>query len=129
MVHMGRDLDAEELARLFFSLPRWVAGLMKLRNAIVRPLGLKTDRTLQDYLTVESERLATVRKKDRHLDLQVEFSVDGEEDGRRISVSTSVRFNNGFGRMYFAVVRPFHTIICRAMMKRVKRMLEAAGGI
>lgn len=124
LVHTGHGLDAEQLAGRFFSLPRWVAGLMKLRNALVRPLGLKTDKTLSDYLDVKSESLATVVKKDKHLDLQVAFSVGEENGGKRISVSTNVGFNNGFGRMYFAVVKPFHKIICSAMLKRVKRGLE-----
>lgn len=30
--------------------------------------------------------------------------------------------------MYFAVVKPFHKIICSAMLKRVKRSLERENG-
>lgn len=43
-VREGRRICAEELAKMFFALPPWVAALMKLRNALMKPLGLKGEK-------------------------------------------------------------------------------------
>ena len=45
-VRMGRRICAEELAKMFFALPPWVVALMKLRNALKKPLGLKGEKSL-----------------------------------------------------------------------------------
>ena len=53
------------------------------------------------------------------------FQVGENNDGnQKISFSTNVCFNNGMGRFYFALIKPFHTFICKKMLKRVVRKLE-----
>ena len=42
-VRVGRRICAEELAKMFFALPPWVVALMKLRNALMKPLGVFVD--------------------------------------------------------------------------------------
>lgn len=124
-VRVGKRISAEELAKMFFTLPNWVAALMKLRNALVKPLGLKGEKSLGEYLSAESDCVATVRKNDRHLNLLVVFRSEESNDGsQKISFSTNVRFNNGMGRIYFALIKPFHTFICKRMLKRVVKKLE-----
>lgn len=41
IIHTARFINAAELSGLFFSAPKWITTLMKLRNVVVRPLGLK----------------------------------------------------------------------------------------
>ena len=124
-VREGRRICAEELAKMFFAMPPWVAALMKLRNALMKPLGLKGEKSLGEYLLTESDSVATVSKKDRHLNLLVVFRSEENNDGnQKISFSTNVCFNNGMGRFYFALIKPFHTFICKKMLKRVVRRLE-----
>lgn len=124
-VRVGRRICAEELAKMFFALPPWVVVLMKLRNALMKPLGLKGEKSLGEYLLTESDSVATVSKKDRHLNLLVVFRLEENNDGnQKISFSTNVCFNNGMGRFYFALIKPFHTFICKKMLKRVVRKLE-----
>lgn len=124
-VRVGRRIRAEELAKMFFALPPWVVALMKLRNALMKPLGLKGEKSLGEYLLTESDSVATVSKKDRHLNLLVVFRSEENNDGnQKISFSTNVCFNNGMGRFYFALIKPFHTFICKKMLKRVVRKLE-----
>ncbi len=72
-VRVGRRICVEELAKMFFALPPWVVALMKLRNALMKPLGLKGEKSLGEYLLTESDSVATVSKKDRHLNLLVVF--------------------------------------------------------
>lgn len=106
-------------------MPPWVVALMKLRNALMKPLGLKGEKSLGEYLLTESDSVATVSKKDRHLNLLVVFRSEENNDGnQKISFSTNVCFNNGMGRFYFALIKPFHTFICKKMLKRVVRRLE-----
>lgn len=124
-VRVGRRICAAELAKMFFALPPWVAALMKLRNALMKPLGLKGEKSLGEYLLTESDSVATVSKKDRHLNLLVVFKSEENNDrNQKISFSTNVCFNNGMGRFYFALIKPFHTFICKKMLKRVVRKLE-----
>ena len=110
---------------MFFALPPWVVALMKLRNALMKPLGLKGEKSLGEYLLTESDSVETVSKKDRHLNLLVVSRSEENNDGnQKISFSTNVCFNNGMGRFYFALIKPFHTFICKKMLKRVVRKLE-----
>ena len=124
-VRVGRRICVEELAKMFFALPPWVVALMKLRNALMKPLGLKGEKSLGEYLLTESDSVATVSKKDRHLNLLVVFRSEENNDGnQKISFSTNVCFNNGMWRFYFALIKPFHTFICKKMLKRVVRKFE-----
>ncbi|MDR1652533.1 MAG: DUF2867 domain-containing protein [Prevotellaceae bacterium] len=37
----------------------------------------------------------------------------------KISIITVVHFHNALGKVYFFVIRPFHKIIVKAMIKRL----------
>lgn len=41
IVHTARFINAAELSGLFFSAPKWITLLMKIRNAIMKPFGDK----------------------------------------------------------------------------------------
>ena len=41
IVHTTRPISAEELTTIFFCAPQWIIALMKFRNAVVKPFGLK----------------------------------------------------------------------------------------
>ena len=62
IVHTTRLISAEELTDRFFCAPQWITALMKFRNAIVKPFGLKGEKNLSDFVIVESDRLATISK-------------------------------------------------------------------
>lgn len=44
IVHTARFINAAELSGLFFSAPKWITLLMKIRNAIMKPFGLKEEK-------------------------------------------------------------------------------------
>jgi hypothetical protein len=64
IIHTARFINAAELSGLFFSAPKWITILVKFRNVVVRPLGLKKERDLSDLIHIESENIATVCKNE-----------------------------------------------------------------
>ena len=73
IIHTERFISAAELSEQFFSAPKWITLLMKFRNVVMRPFGLKKERKLSDLVLIESENMATVCKNDKHLDLEIAF--------------------------------------------------------
>ena len=125
IIHTVRFINAAELSRLFFSTPKWITILMRFRNVMVRPLGLKKEKDFLDLVHIESENIATVCKNDKHLNLGIVFITESmERDSQRISVSTKVRFHNNLGKCYFAIIKPFHNLICKTLLQRTKNNIE-----
>ncbi len=124
-VNVPRSISAKELSKQFFYAPKWIRGLMNLRNTIMKPFGLKDEQDLSDLVSVKSENVAVISKNAKHIDLVIEFnSVTIDNDNQEMSVSTKVHFNNRMGRCYFAVIRPFHNIICKTLLRRTKTIFE-----
>ncbi len=124
---VGPDVTLEEAARRVFS--GRPLRLMRLRDALVRPFGLKTSplrgRPQTHFFPGERVGLFTLFQRteeelllgadDRHLDFRVCLRVAGGE----ASLATAVRFKNNFGRAYFFCIRPFHARIVQGMLRRV----------
>lgn len=121
-------LDARRAAeRMFDSSPRWISGLMAVRNFMVAPFGLKTSiprRTARDvvgFFPVISQlpdRLVA-GFDDKHLDFRVVVDVASAGTARRVTTTTLVRSHNLPGRLYLAVVLPFHRLIVPSMMRQL----------
>ena len=126
------------LAADMMTPPRWVLGLLRLRDALVRPLGLRTGasggnasgeqpaakgglRTFPVRERTEDEIIMEV--DDSHLRFRV--SVLREAEKERISTITVVQFHNTLGRVYFFFVRVFHMWIVRTLMRNLARRIEA----
>lgn len=119
--------------------PAWLRQLMRLRDALVRPLGLRTfpPRPAAPALPlVPGAQFGPFRvlcvtpaevvlgQDDRHLDFRV--SVRLEPGAARAVVTTTVRCHNTLGRLYFALIRPFHRRVVPALLRR--GLSRAAGG-
>jgi Protein of unknown function (DUF2867) len=107
--------------------PRWVEGLLVLRNLAVAPFGLKRGAPVGaeqigifPVVSASSERVV-MGFDDAHLDFRVVVEVAREESGRRVTAMTFVRTRNRLGRLYLAVVKPFHRAIVPAMLAQVGR--------
>lgn len=125
IVRTTHPINAGELADKFFCDVPWITSLMKFRNAIVKPFGLKGDGKISDLIKIESENRATLSKIDKHLDFYVTLMTENIGNGnQRISVSTKVCLHNGMGKFYFAIIKPFHRLICKSLLKRVGKNLE-----
>ncbi|BCT93145.1 hypothetical protein LYSHEL_21680 [Lysobacter helvus] len=135
--HASRN--PEVLARLLFAQPppsmQW---LLRLRDVLVRPFGIKTATHLQASSTSKpDQRIGVFRiyysrsseiilgEDDKHLDFRLSVlcrPVDGPaEDAHQVVVSTVVTCHNTLGHSYIALIAPFHRIVVRASMRRAAR--------
>ncbi len=124
-VENGATLESVAL-RVFGGPP---PRLMRLRDALVRPFGLKTSprgpagrpRFVQGEriglftLFERTEEELLLGEDDRHLDFRLSLRVSGNGQA---TLATLVRFHNVWGRLYFALVRPFHARIVKRMLRR-----------
>ena len=136
----GVDGDPERLARaLFAGQAGWARSLLKLRDLLVRPFGLKTsdrmaaagDRDDPDNRRIGIFRIYEIRpdeiilgEDDCHLDfrLTVRLAPDPDRPGERlVMTATAVRCHNGLGRLYIALIRPFHVAVVRSGLARAAR--------
>jgi len=126
-------LSARQASQAIFdSPPPWINGLMALRNRIVSVFGLKAgvrppSSTAQDSIGIfpvlaESPEEMLMGLDDRHLDFRVAVSVQPAAAGaQQITVTTVVHTHNRLGRIYLAVIMPFHRLIARSMLNRAAR--------
>jgi hypothetical protein len=121
-----RQLDAREACiRIVLHGLRWIDALVRLRNILVKPFGLKTSGEgapapggmigLFPVLSETRERLVA-GFDDSHLDFRIVVDVAGEATLRHVTLTTLVRTNNLLGRAYLALILPFHKLVARSMM-------------
>ena len=128
--------DASQLLDAFaHAAPPWVDALMRLRNRLVAPFGLKIGTLAEvgpPYAVGQSIGLfrifhlnpleAILGEDDRHLDFRISMLChDGALWG-----CTLVRPHNRFGRLYLALGMPWHHLIAGAMFRRMAARLNAA---
>jgi len=123
----GIDLDARLAAeKLFADSPGWIDALLRLRNTLVRPFGLKTSGLgepasggmigLFPVISETPERLIA-GFNDHHLDFRVVVDVAPSSPRRQVTATTLVKTHNLLGRAYLAVVLPFHRLIVRSLLR------------
>ncbi|PWV98333.1 uncharacterized protein DUF2867 [Hoeflea marina] len=129
-ITVPRAITAGDAARRAFSrMPAWAGALMAVRDALMRPFGLKgaDEATRHSGKTVgffpvleESESELVAGFDDRHLDFRLfVHAVPVGAAGTRVRVATLVRRNNRLGRIYLAVISPFHKLIVAAVTSRI----------
>lgn len=116
-------LTPRQAAETGLALPGWAQALMGLRNALVRPFGLKTGAGEgakgQGMFPVlkDDDHEFVLGLDDRHLD----FRIIVLREGGRVFMSTWVRPHNLAGRAYLRLVMPFHVLITRGAVARMAR--------
>ena len=122
------------MVNFWVDFPAWVNALFKLRNFLVKFVGLKSSEG-SDVQEVEKcirtgtpYHLASVPAKcdnetilllsDKHLDAYFSVYVEDKDDNKAVSLITLVHFKNRLGRIYFFFVRPFHGIGVKRLLKR-----------
>jgi hypothetical protein len=124
-----RDLDARRAAeRMMARQPRWAEALLSLRNFLVAPLGLRTSgaglvppRDMIGIFPVVSQTPDRLIAgfNDRHLDFRVVVDVTAPGDVRQVTATTLVLTHNWLGRIYLAIILPFHRLIVPALLRQV----------
>lgn len=114
--------------------PGWVEALMKLRNQLVRPFGLKhgngkePSKSVLGQVTDRSESETVSSLDDKHLLFYVSVRLVRETpEAARVLMGTIVHLHNRLGKVYFTVIRPFHKIIVQSSLRRVLRKLQQPG--
>lgn len=138
-----RELDLLEIYRLMVNnTPAWINTLLTLRNKIVKILGLTDVGNLGgiekinhadikniigkklDIFTIEylSKDEMILIQNDKHLNIKLSI-LKGEDDNSQstITVSTIVNFNNFFGRTYMFIIKPFHKMVVKRLLRNISQ--------
>lgn len=120
---IAHKTDAETLFHLMFEdFPRPVRFLFKLRNAIVKPFGLKSGISFRDHIIERNASEIIVGMDDKHLGFWVSIYVSDSNDSE---VRTTVRFHNTLGRIYFAGIWCFHKLIVAGLFRRAMKIINS----
>jgi hypothetical protein len=108
--------------------PGWISSLMRLRDSIVKPLGLRTgndaalarmDRIGVFPVLSRTPERVVLGLDDKHLNFRLAIDVATLDARRREIVATTlVQTHNWLGRAYLALILPFHRRIVPALMAR-----------
>jgi hypothetical protein len=124
-----RNLTALDAARSVLGhFPPWVRMLMAIRNAIVAPFGVKSSGVHSaeemDMIGIfpivsQFERQVVLGFDDRHLDFRAVIDVSDDDGQTLVSATTLVRRKILFGKIYLAVITPFHNLIVATMLAKL----------
>ncbi|NIJ46059.1 hypothetical protein FHR24_002537 [Wenyingzhuangia heitensis] len=123
-----------EIANLIFNtMPVWIDFLFKIRNVLVSVVGLKTVQPI-DY-SVEYKiggyigffRIYELKAteivlgvNDKHLNFRVVVGKTKSEF-YNVKITTLVTYHNKFGMVYMNVIKPFHKLVVKHMVKQAYR--------
>lgn len=125
--------------RCFSYNPVWLQWLMHLRNALARMVGWKSATAIEatekgvyqvgDVLDIfrvlkRDADVLVMGEDDRGLNFRILTRVlrDDEAGKLEFRISTLVHLNNSSGRIYFAMVKPFHHLIMKAVINRLRKL-------
>lgn len=119
---------AEEITKEIMKFPRWVEFLLKVRNTLVHPFGLKTEKPKDEQesffmLLKKTENEIIMGENDKHLNFRASIFIDKSKE--TIAFITLVHYHNIWGKIYFLPVKPFHKIIIKSLLKRFLKQEES----
>lgn len=116
------DLSPRDAAEIITNFPAWTRFLLKIRALVTAPFGLSNDGPpAPDKLgafpvETESGHEIIAGFNDKHLDFRVSvISQDG-----KVFLATWVHTNNIGGQIYLKAILPFHVLIVRNALARVR---------
>lgn len=135
----NHENNLEEITHLVFNNPPlWIQGLFKLRNKLVKLIGLKTEKPAdyhEDFsvggyigffkIISISDSAIVLGAEDSHLDFRVIVATN-DDSKFNIKVMTLVQYNNSVGKIYMALIKPFHRMVVKQMVKNA--YLEGPAG-
>ncbi len=136
----GNNVNSLTVAKAFFrSAPSWVEYLFEFRNKLVALFGLKISgnvadkhKVLDNFKGEVGEQIGLFKvfdktsneiilgEDDKHLNFRVSLFIEQKQNAignKKLIISTTVQFNNWFGKLYFLPVSPFHKVIVPTMLK------------
>ena len=65
---------------MFIQYPKWVLWLLKLRDLMVKPLGLKTNKSFESMIIEQNDDEIIIGTKDKHLTFYISLFCSDTED-------------------------------------------------
>ncbi|RZU53365.1 uncharacterized protein DUF2867 [Krasilnikovia cinnamomea] len=128
-VPRGTSIDPQTWADgIFRNPPPAVAAMLRLRNALVTPFGIEPGDTSVFETVARTEREVLLGVDAPHLDFRASVLVEPAEDSTTVTLSTHATVRSRGGRAYLGVVRLFHPLVVRAMLRRAARLAVAPAG-
>ena len=129
----GTVINARTAAeRMLGHRPRWMDALLKLRNVLVWPFGLKTsgadERNSPPLIGIfpviaETPQRIVLGLDDKHLDFRVVVDVTSDvssmSKASQVTATTLVQTHNALGRFYLTAIMPFHRLVVKTMLRQV----------
>ena len=137
------DLTATEIYRAVTrQTPGWIDALMRLRNQVVQPFGLKNlsgmavvapgdavpGKRMGLFEVVScSDQELVLQDDDKHLLVQLSvFKQTHNHTHDKLTLSTVVHTHNTLGRIYMAFVGPAHKVIAPAVLRQAPQAVAAS---
>lgn len=115
-------MPARQAAEIITDFPSWAQALLAVRRIVTAPFGLDNDGPdASDKIGIfpvvsETSDEVIAGFNDRHLNFRV--SVLSRDS--HVSLATWAAPHNFGGRLYLALILPFHVLIARDALRRVK---------
>ncbi len=116
------SLAPRPAADIITEFPGWARFLLKIRRVVTTPFGLMNDGPEAPNkvgifpVEIETDNELIAGFNDSHLDFRVSvLSQDGQ-----VHLATWVHPHNLFGKLYLATILPFHILIARNALARVR---------
>lgn len=137
------NLTATEIYRAVTrQTPGWIEALMRLRNQVVQPFGLKNlggmaavapgdavpgkRMGLFEVVSCSNQELV-LQDDDKHLLVQLSvFKQTLNHTHDKLTLSTVVHTHNALGRIYMAFVGPAHKVIAPAVLRQAPQAVAAS---
>ena len=94
----------------------------KIENVyeILEKLNFKQDQSIGDIFIFLKEKYHLIAElKDKHLDSRFSILIRQEDGITKVSLTTIVKINNIFGKVYFILITIFHRLIIPNILKRL----------
>jgi len=134
-VYSEKEITSDNVMVGFWTdSPAWINALFKLRDFLVKFVGLKSSggNSLEEFekcirsggtyrfisVPAKNSNETVLLLSDKHLDAYMSVHVESREKNKTISAITLVHFKNRLGRVYFFMIRPFHSLVVKSMLKR-----------
>ncbi|GGB40121.1 hypothetical protein GCM10011505_22040 [Tistrella bauzanensis] len=131
----GLGGDPEAIARALFShQAAWVAWLLRLRDLLVSPFGLKTAPMLATPDGPDDRRIGIFKiyeihadeilmgEDDRHLDFRLSVRItDAQPGAQMVTLTALVHCHNLLGRSDITIIAPLHRAVVRSSLARAAR--------
>lgn len=96
--------------------------LARIRDAVVRPFGLKpigpTGMAPFDRRS-DGADVTVMGVDDRHVDVRIVYQLEGPSEARRLYATTLVRAHNTWGKAYLATILPIHFLVVKRQLERI----------